>query len=213
MLHVGTVFVILAVFWRDIIKIIKALVRLDFKTDEGKLALFIAVGSVPTALIGFFFHDIFESFSRNLLVVCIALLITCFVLFVSERRKTDRELSYLDSLLIGTAQGIAITPGISRSGVTIATGLLRRVKKETAFKYSFLLSVPAVIGATVMESRDLVVGNVDLVALFLGATISMIVGYISLKFLQKVVMKEKFHLFAYYCWTVGLITVFFHLFQ
>ncbi len=200
-------------FWRDILKIVKALVRLDFKTDEGKFALFIAVGSVPTALIGFFFHDIFESFSQNLLVVGVALLITGFVLFVSERRKTDRELSFLDSLLIGTAQGIAITPGISRSGVTIATGLLRRVKKEIAFKYSFLLSVPAIIGATVMESRDLVVSNVDVVALFLGAIISMIVGYVSLKFLQKVVMKERFHLFAYYCWVVGLITVFSHLFQ
>jgi len=218
MLHVGTLFVVLAVFWRDIIKIVKALVRLEFKTDEGKLALFLAVGSVPTALIGFFFHDIFESFSQNLLIVSIALLITGFVLFVSERRKNDRELSFLDSLLIGTTQGIAIAPGISRSGVTIATGLLRRVKKETAFKYSFLLSVPAIIGATIMEStlmesRDLVMANVDVVTLFLGAIISMIVGYVSLKFLQKVVMKEKFHLFAYYCWTVGLITVFFHLFQ
>lgn len=217
-LHVGTLFVVLAVFWREIIKITKAQVSLNFETDEGKLALFIAVGSVPTALIGFFFHDTFESFSHNLLVVGVALLITGFVLFVSERRKTDRKLSFLDSLLIGTAQGIAITPGISRSGVTIATGLLRRVKKEIAFKYSFLLSVPAVIGATIMEStltgsRDLVVGNVDMVALFLGAIISMIVGYISLRFLQKVIMKEKFHLFAYYCWIVGLITVFSQFFQ
>jgi len=213
MLHIGTMFVVLVVFWRDIINIVKALVSLDFKTDEGKLALLIAVGSVPTALIGFFFHDIFESFSHNLLAVGVALLITGFVLFVSERRKTDRELSYLDSLLIGTAQGIAITPGISRSGITVATGLLRRVKKEIAFKYSFLLSVPAVIGATAMESRDLVVGNVDVVALFLGAITSMMVGYISLKFLQKIVMKEKFHLFAYYCWIVGLITVATQLFR
>jgi len=216
-LHVGTLFAVLAVFWRDIVKIVKALVRLDFKTDEGKLALFIAVGSVPTALIGFFFYGIFKSFFSNLLVVGVALLITGFVLFVSERRKTDRGLSYLDSLLIGTAQGIAITPGISRSGVTIATGLLRRVKKEIAFKYSFLLSVPAVIGAVVMgcimESRDLVVADVNMAALFLGAITSMVVGYISLKFLQKVIMKEKFHLFAYYCWIVGLITLFFHLFQ
>jgi len=213
MLHVGTLFVVLAVFWRDIIKIVKALIRLDFKADEGKFALFIVVGSVPTALIGFFFHDIFESFFYNLLVVGIALLITGFVLFVSERRKTDRELSYLDSLLIGTAQGIALTPGISRSGVTIATGLLRKVKKETTFKYSFLLSVPAVIGATIMESRDLVIGNVDAVAMFLGAIISMIVGYISLKFLQKIVMEEKFHLFAHYCWIAGAIIIFYHLFQ
>jgi len=213
MLHVGTLFAVLAVFWRDIIKIVKALVKLDFKTDEGKLALLIAVGSVPTALIGFFFHDILESFFYNLLVVGIALLITGFVLFVSERRKNNRKLNYLDSLLIGVAQGVAIIPGISRSGVTIAAGLLRKVKKETAFKYSFLLSVPAVIGATIMESRDLVIGNVDAAALFLGAIISMVVGYVSLRFLQKIVMEEKFHLFAYYCWIVGLIIVFSHLFQ
>jgi undecaprenyl-diphosphatase len=206
-------FVVLAVFRRDIIEIVKALVRLDFKTDEGKLALFIAVGSVPTALIGFFFHDILESFFYNLLVVGIALLITGFVLFVSERRKTDRELSFLDSLLIGTAQGVAIIPGISRSGVTIAVGLLRKVKKEVAFKYTFLLSVPAVIGATIMESRDLVAGDVDVVAMFLGTIIAMIVGYVSLKFLQKIVMKEKFHLFAYYCWIAGLITVFSYFIQ
>jgi len=211
-LHVGTVFVVLAVFWRDIIKIVEALISLDFKTDEGKLALFIAVGSVPTALIGLFFHHIFESFFHNLLAVGVALLITGFVLYFSKRRKTYRELNYLDSLLIGTAQGIAITPGISRSGVTMATGFLRKVKKEKAFKYSFLLSVPAVIGATAMESRDLVVGDVDVIALLLGAIISMAVGYVSLKFLQKIVTKEKFHLFAYYCWIVGLITVFFQLF-
>jgi len=211
MLHVGTVFVVLAVFWRDIIEVARALASLNFETDEGKLALFVAVGSVPTALIGFFFHDIFVSFSHNLLSVGLALLITGFVLFVSERRKTNRELSYLDSLLIGTAQGIAVAPGISRSGVTIATGLVRRVKKEIAFKYSFLLSIPAVIGATAMESKDLVANNVDMLALFLGAIISTIVGYISLKLLQRVVMKEKFHLFAYYCWIVGMITVFFQL--
>ncbi len=208
MLHVGTVFVVLAFFWRDVTKIVKTLASLNFKTDEGKLALFVAVGSVPTALIGFLFHDVFASLSNNLLAVGVALLVNGGVLFVSERRKTERELGYLDSLLIGTAQGIAITPGISRSGVTIAIGLLRSVKKEIAFKYSFILSVPAVIGATAMESRDLTVGNLDVVALFLGVITSMIVGYISLKLLHKIVMKEKFHLFAYYCWTVGLITVF-----
>lgn len=212
MLHVGTLIVIFAVFWRDIIEILTALVSLNFKTDEGKLALLIAVGSAPTALIGFFFRDVFESFAHNLLVIGIALLINGFALYFSRRKKTDRELSLQDSLLIGTAQGIAITPGISRSGLTISTGLFRRVKKEVTFRYSFLLSIPAIIGATVMEFRDLHAANVDLIALFLGVVISMIVGYVSLKFLRKVVMKEKLHMFAYYCWIVGLITAFSQLF-
>lgn len=208
MLHVGTLVVVLMVFRKDIAKIIKALIKRDFETEEGKLVLLIAVGSVPIALIGFVFYDFFKSLFDNLLVVGLALLITGFVLFFSEKRIGNRKLSYLDSLLIGLAQAVAIIPGISRSGVTVATGLMKKVDKTTAFKYSFLLSVPAVIGATVVESREIVLGNVDLIPLFLGATVSMIVGYVSLKLLQKIVMNEKFHMFAYYCWTVGLAIIF-----
>ena len=213
MLHVGTVIVVLTVFRKDIEEIIRALVKRDFETEEGRLALFIAAGSVPIALIGFVFHDFFESLFDNLLVVGIALLITGFVLFFSEKRIGNRKMGILDSLLIGLAQAVAIIPGVSRSGVTVATGLLRKIDKATAFKYSFLLSIPAVIGATVMESRELVVGNVDMIPLFLGAIISMIVGYVSLKLLQKIVMSEKIHLFAYYCWLVGLAIILFPIFQ
>ncbi len=209
MLHVGTVVVVLVVFRKDVADILRALVKRDFETDEGKLALFIALGSVPIALIGFVFQDFFESLFNNLLLVGSALLITGFVLFFSEKRIGNRKMSILDSLLIGLTQAVAIIPGVSRSGVTITTGLLRKIDKATAFKYSFLLSVPAVIGATVLESRELVVGNVDMIPLFLGAVISMIVGYISLKLLQKIVMREKFHLFAYYCWIVGLAIILF----
>ena len=213
MLHVGTLIVVLTVFRKDILEIIKALVKRDFETEEGKLALFIAVGSVPIAIIGFVFYDFLKSLFSNLLAVGLALLITGWILFFSEKRIGNRKIGILDSLLIGLAQGVTIIPGISRSGVTVATGLLRRVDKAIAFKYSFLLSVPAVLGATVMESRELVVGNVDMVPLFLGAIISMIVGYVSLKLLQKIVMNEKFHLFAYYCWIVGLAIILFTIFQ
>jgi len=213
MLHVGTLMVVLTVFRKDILEIIKAFVRRDFETEEGKLALFIVVGSVPIAIIGFVFYDFLKSLFSNLLAVGIALLITGCVLFFSEKRIGNRKIGILDSLLIGLAQGITIIPGISRSGVTLATGLLRRVDKATAFKYSFLLSVPTVIGATVMESKELAVGNVDMTPLFLGAIISMIVGYASLKLFQKIVMSEKFHLFAYYCWTVGLAIIIFTIFQ
>jgi len=207
MLHVGTLCAVVLMFWRDIVEILKALVRLDFKTEEGKLALYIAVGSVPTAFIGLLFHDIFESFFYNLLAVGIALLITGSFLYVSERRKNGEELGLLDSLLIGIAQGIAIIPGISRSGATITTGLLRKVEKEKAFRYSFLLSIPAIIGASVTESMRVNMDNIDVAVMFLGVVTSMIVGYVSLKLLLKVVLKEKFHLFAYYCWTVGVIVI------
>jgi undecaprenyl-diphosphatase len=208
MLHVGTLCAVVLMFWREIVEILKALVRLDFKTEEGKLALYIVVGSVPTAFIGLLFHDIFESFFYNLFAVGIALLITGSFLYVSERRKNGEELGLLDSLLIGVAQGISIIPGISRSGATITTGLLRKVEKEKAFRYSFLLSIPAIIGATVIESMRVNVVNIDVAVMFLGVLTSMIVGYVSLKLLLKMVLKEKFHLFAYYCWTVGAIIIF-----
>ena len=213
MLHVGTLIVVLTVFRKDIADIIKAVVKRDFETEEGKLALFIVVGSVPIAIIGFVFYDFFKSLFSNLLAVGVAIIITGSVIFFSEKRIGNRKMGILDSLLIGLAQAVTIIPGISRSGITVATGLLRKIDKTKAFRYSFLLSVPAVIGATVMESRDLVLGNMDMAPLFLGATISMIVGYVSLKLLQKIVMNEKFHLFAYYCWTVGIAIILFISFQ
>ncbi len=209
MLHIGTVTVVLVAFRKDIADILKALIKRDFETEEGRIALFIAVGSVPIALIGFILHDFFEALYNNLLAVGLALLTTGIILFFSEKRKGNRKLGILDSLIIGLAQAVAIIPGVSRSGVTVATGLFRKIDKVTAFKYSFLLSVPAVIGATVLESRELAVGNVNLIPLFIGAIISMIVGFASLKLLQKILIKEKIHLFAYYCWIVGLALIFF----
>lgn len=211
-LHIGTLCVVLAMFWRELLEIAKALVRLDFKAEEGRLALFIVVGSIPTGLIGYFFHDIFKSFFYNVLAVGIALVINGSFLFVSERRGSGRKLGYLDSLLIGIAQGVAIIPGISRSGLTITAGLLRRVEKETAFRYSFLLSIPAVVGATITESVDLVTLDTDISAVFLGVVVSMIVGYVSLKLLKKLVMRGKFHLFAYYCWMAGIVIILYHSF-
>lgn len=217
MLHVGTLCVVLVAFRKDIAKIVKAVVRLDFKTEEGKLALFILVGSVPTALISFALYPIFESFFENLLAVGVALLVTGFFLFASKRGKNNKELGYLDSFVIGVAQGIAFIPGISRSGVTIATGLLRGVEKEKVFRYSFLLYIPAVMGtaiaSTIMEFRNSSMQDIYVPAILFGVITSMILGYISLKLLQRIVMKEKFHLFAYYCWILGAIIVFSHLFN
>ena len=215
-LHIGTLCVVLVVFWRELVSILKALVRFDFKAEEGKLGVFIAVGSIPTALIGYFFHDVLESFFYNVLVVGMALVVNGVFLFFSELREDGRRVGLLDSLLVGVAQGTAIIPGISRSGLTIATGLLRKVEKKTAFAFSFLLSVPAVIGAAILESarawasNDLVIGGVDIATMLFGVVVSMIIGYISLKLLRKIVISKRLHLFAYYCWIVGIAIILYH---
>lgn len=203
MLHLGTLIVVLTVFRKDIVDIIKAVAKRDFQTEQGKLALFIVVGSIPTAIVGFTLHDFLESLFSNLPAVGAALLITGAILFISEKRTGNKKLDTTDSLLIGLAQAIAIIPGISRSGATISTALLRKIDKTTAFKYSFLLSAPAIAGATLMESKQLALNNIDPTPLLLGTIISMIVGYASLKILQKIVMNEKLHLFSIYCWLAG----------
>jgi undecaprenyl-diphosphatase len=207
LLHFGTTIVVITVFRNDLKAILKALFKGNFETDEGKFTLYIAIGSVPIAVGGFFFYDFFKSLFSNLLVVGLALLITGCVLFLSEKKMGNRKMNVFDSLLIGFAQALTIVPGVSRSGLTVATGLLRKIDKDIAFRYSFLLSVPAILGATLFEVKDFTMGNEDLVLLLLGTITSMIIGYASLKFLQKIVMNKKIHLFAYYCWAVGIIII------
>lgn len=216
-IHVGTTLVVLITFRKDVISILKAFFQRDFRSEEGKLALFIIAGSIPTAIIGFIllYYDIIEKiFSSNLfnLIIGSAFLVTGIFLYASKFAKDGKELNYVDSLLVGIAQGVATIPGISRSGFTISTGLLRKIKREKVFKYSFLLSIPAVLGAMaatiVKKYAMLTSGSIDLGLTALGIATSFIVGYISLQMLQKIFMKQKFHLFAYYCWAIGLLTIF-----
>ena len=213
MLHFGSLLVILIVFQKDISIIIKAILKGDFQSDEGKFGLFLIVGSIPIAIIGFAFYNIIDSFFCNLLVVGVSLVITGSIVFLSKKRIGVKKIGFLDSVLIGLIQAFALIPGISRSGVTVSMGLIRRMTPETAFKYSFLLAIPAILGATIFESKDLIIGTVDPIFLILGVIISMIAGYGSLKFLKKIVIIEKFHLFAYYCWIFGLVIIFFEIFQ
>lgn len=209
LLHVGTLFNILFFFRRNIVKILKALALRDVKSEDGKLGVLVVFGSVPTAVIGLVFRGVFRSFFENILVVGTALIATGFLLFVSERREGVGALSILDSFLMGIVQGFAIIPGVSRSGATISIGLLRRVEKETVFRFSFLLSIPPIVGATAVEFKDLdlLVSSGDLVAVVAGVAVSIVVGYLSLKGLLRIVMKQKFHWFAYYCWIAGVLVI------
>jgi len=210
-LHVGSLLVVLVVLRNEIFKILRAVAHLDFKSEAGRLALYVVLGSIPTAIIGFIFRTVFESFFNNLLAVGVAFLIMGVFLFMSERgRNQTRPLNPLDAVLVGVAQGIALIPGISRSGITITTGLLRKVSKQTAFTYSFLLFIPAVVGATVLtaaEGENLTAVSIDYASMLLGLAITVVVGYVSLKLLLKIVLRGSFHLFAYYCWAMGFIVV------
>jgi undecaprenyl-diphosphatase len=203
LLHVATLFVILIVFWKDILAILKSLFA--WKWDENtKLLLFIVLATIPTALFGLLLKDWLLGLFTNMLLLGVFFVINGLVLlmtkFVNEPKKA---LNWWQSLVIGLAQGLSIIPSLSRSGLTISTGMFLGVKKEKLIKFSFLAAVPAIIGAAILELDKLVL--TDLVPMIAGTLASLIVGYISLRWLIRLVEKSKFHEFGYYCIIVGLI--------
>ncbi|MGB9853939.1 MAG: undecaprenyl-diphosphate phosphatase [Candidatus Bathyarchaeales archaeon] len=211
-LHLGTLTVIMLFFRGDVKKILSALARLDFKTEYGRLIPLIIVGTIPTAIIGLAFSMFLENFFQEVLTVAIALLACGFVLYSAKFAKEKRsDISYFAALLIGIAQGIAAIPGLSRSGLTIAAALLLGIKREKAFRFSFLLSVPAVIGAFGltfhMNFSELAVSNLDWIEILAGVITAIIIGYLALKLLWKVLAKKRFHVFAVYCWVLGALLI------
>jgi undecaprenyl-diphosphatase len=203
-LHVGTLIIILLFFRKDIKLVLAGLVKGDFKSENGKLIPLIIVGTAPTAIIGVVFSNTIETYFSSFLPIAGAFLTCGVVLYVSKIGQERKEnITYIAALAIGAAQGIALIPGLSRSGLTIATALMLGVRREKAFKFSFLLSVPAVIGAlglTLYEQREmLTVVGVGLTEILVGIAVSLVVSYFALKLLWKALAGKKFYLFAFYC--------------
>ena len=211
-LHVGTLAVVLFYFRKDVKQILAALIIRDFKSENGKIIPLIIVGTVPTALIGIVFGNTIETHFNSFLPIAGAF-ITCGVVLLLSKNGQEQKvnITYIAALAMGTAQGIALIPGISRSGLTIATALLIGVRREKAFKFSFLLSVPAVIGAlglTLYEQHEvLTLAGVGWTEIIVGIVVSLIVSYFALKLLWKVLVNKKFYLFAFYCWFIGALLI------
>jgi undecaprenyl-diphosphatase len=209
-LHVGTLIIILLFFRKDVKTILAALVKGDFKSENGKLIPLIIVGTVPTALIGVVFSNAIETYFSSFLPIAGAFITCGVVLYFSKSGQERKEnITYMEALAIGAAQGVALIPGLSRSGLTIAIALLLGIRREKAFKFSFLLSVPAVIGAlglTLYEQHEtLNLAGVGLTEILVGIAVSLVVSYFALKLLWRVLAGKKFYLFAFYCWLLGAV--------
>jgi len=207
LLHLGTLAAVILYYREKLYRIIYAILHVDFKGDEGKIILFVIVGSIPTAIIGFAFHDFFESMFSSSLLVGIALILTGCILFATRFFKGKRKPELIDALFMGFAQGLAVAPGISRSGWTISTGVIRGVEKEKATDYSFMLSIPALIGATIIEGRKIALSGIDWAIVTIGVVVALFVGYASIAILIRFVKRGNLHLFAFYCWAIGLIAI------
>jgi len=212
--HWGTVLAVLAVFWRDLGRLfqagLKSLRTRSLADPEARIAWWIVIGTIPAAVIGYLFQDFFKALFATPVAAAIFLLITGLILSISERLGTRtreaEEMSWLDALWVGLAQAAAIAPGISRSGATIAAGLLLGVKRAAAARFSFLLVVPAILGAGILSLLDLAdAGGLagqwpQLVAGFLTAAIS---GYLCIRFLLNYLRRGRLYVFAVYVWLFG----------
>ncbi len=209
LLHVGTMIAVAIYFWRDLAGLVSSLWRRDAmaKNQRFMVALLIA-GSIPTAVIGLLFKDFFIGLFERPVIVCIMLLITGMLLWAAERlRRTEnsrRQMTFVDALVVGTVQGCAIIPGISRSGSTIAALLMRGIDGETAARFSFLLALPAVFGAALLSLKDLdqVAGNIFF-PYAAGTLAALVTGLFCIHLLMGVIRRRRLHWFALYCWLAG----------
>ena len=216
MLHVGTLLAVLVYFWADILDIARGigttLKKQKGNQDGATLFLWIIVGTIPTGLIGFLFRDWFETLFLKPRLVGVMLLITGLVLWLTRwTKKEGREITKMgwrDSILIGIAQGMAIIPGISRSGSTISTGLFCGLNRELSGKFSFLLSIPAILGATLLEFKKIDAVQ-ELWVILIGTAFAFGVGILSLNILIKINKIGKLSNFSYYCWIIGIIIIIF----
>lgn len=224
--HIGTLFSVFWIFGSDIIKLLIAVVDLprtitknetfeSLKTKSDRNLIFMLIlGTLVTGTIGVLFKDFFVSFYHNNTAIGIALLVTGFILWISQKLnpgyKKAGEIGILDAITVGAFQSLAIFPGISRSGSTIAGALLRKMDKETAVRYSFLLSIPAILGATLLEVKEVLETGFDqslALPYIFGLIFSAISGIIAIKWLVAFLKKGKLHYFSFYCWFIGILVL------
>lgn len=178
-----------------------------------RLILLLIIGTLPLVVI-LPVKDYIEKLGGSTLFIGCALLLTGTLLFLSDRmgkgRKTERNATILDTVIVGFAQALATVPGLSRSGTTIAAGLLRGYSRDYAVRYSFLMSIPAVLGANILSLKDALEVGIDtaLIPVYLvGVAIAAVSGYFSIRLVNLLADKGKFGAFAYYCWAVGVLAI------
>jgi undecaprenyl-diphosphatase len=214
-LHVGTLAAIVAFFRSDIAAMIGALpsVLTPSAGRAGRLIRLIAIGTIPAIIVGLLFNDYIEARLRTPGVAAAALAVGAVLMLVAERagsrERDESSLSVVDAILIGIAQACALIPGVSRSGSTIAVGMLLGVKRESAARFTFLLAIPAILAAAGKESLELrhMHAGADLLTLFaVGAVVSAIVGYVTIKYFLRFLAGNRLDVFAYYRLALAALT-------
>ncbi len=223
LLHLGTLFAVFAAYWEDIrdmiLEFFYGVSDLVHRTTPSRvpparrMILLIIVGTLPLFAV-LPIKDTIESLGDNMYFVAFALLATGCLLFASDRvrrgRKTEKSATMLDALLVGVGQAVATCPGISRSGTTITAGCFVGFDRKFAVRYSFLMSIPAILGANILSLKDALEGDIlwaEVPVYLVGVVVSAVVGYACIRLIKLVADKGKFGFFAYYCWLAGIVTL------
>ncbi|MDR1736693.1 MAG: undecaprenyl-diphosphate phosphatase [Oscillospiraceae bacterium] len=220
-LHIGTLAAVFIVFRKDVRDLLNALARM-FKPSERRaaaadpntrLAVLLIVATLPL-LIAIPFKGAVESIKGIPALVGAALIVTALILkltdYIRKGKKNERTATVTDAVVVGVMQALAITPGLSRSGLTISGGIFRGFDRQFAFRFSFLLSIPAVLGATLIELIEALVQGFDpalILPMIFGMAVAFVSGFFALKLLRKLLLSEKFSHFAWYCLAAGALTV------
>ena len=236
LLHLGTLAAVFIVFWQDIKSLIVEGFSLLFdcaynigclfrknkkyrkivNTPYKRFVMLIIVSTIPTGIIGLLMKDVIEMSAETLLIPGCMLLLTGVLLTIADRingtKITEKDATYGKAALIGTAQGIATMPGLSRSGTTITACLLCGFDRNFAVRYSFIMSIPAILGALLLELLDFSEATISISAMEwasygVGTVVSGIVGYICIKTMLVIVRGKKFKYFAWYCFGMGIIAI------
>ncbi|NMA54577.1 MAG: undecaprenyl-diphosphatase UppP [Firmicutes bacterium] len=212
-LHLGTMVAVVGYFWRDLLEI-TALGLTQPRSKDGRLFWYLVVATIPGAVLGLLFEEQAETVFRSPGLIALMLAVMGIVLWLADRRgkkqKAIEDIGWMDSILIGLSQGIAIVPGISRSGITMTMSLARGLKRESAARFSFLLSVPIVAGAGIYKLKDFTGAGLDL-PFVLGVVVAAVVGYVSIYFLLKFLRRGSYFVFAVYRLALALLVLVFFL--
>ena len=223
LLHLGTLVAVFVAYWADIKDMVLEFFRgagdlIHHSTPNPvpparRLILLIILGTLPRIVV-LPVTDAVQSLSNSMVFIGAALIVTGVLLFVSDRvkkgRKNERTATWLDVLIVGLGQAIATMPGISRSGMTITTGCFVGFERKFAVRFSFLLSIPAVLGANILSLADAAKAGInwaEVPVYLVGVVTAAVVGYLCIRLLRFIADRGKFGAFAYYCWAVGVLTL------
>ncbi|MCF6361310.1 MAG: undecaprenyl-diphosphate phosphatase [Cyclobacteriaceae bacterium] len=213
--HGATVLSTLIVFWKEVLSIFKGLFKFKLN-EETKLVLYIIISMIPVGIVGVFFESNLEAFfDGQIIFVGAMLMLTGFLLLATnflKAKNASGNLSYTKASIIGIAQAIAVLPGISRSGATIATGLILGVDKEKATRFSFLMVIPPILGATLLKVIDLIEqpivhSQISNAALAVGFIAALGFGILACRWMISIVKKGSLVYFAYYCFAISILTL------